>query len=175
MANYQLSMKISLIAALAKNNVIGKANEMVWRLPDDFKRFKSITSHHYILMGRKTFESLDGPLPHRTHLVITRNVNYKVPTGHHVFNSVEGALQFCREQHIQLLYVIGGGEIYKETLPIADTLRLTEVDATPDGDAYFPDFHKSDWIVTDSTYHPQDDRHEYSFTYVDYERKKELK
>lgn len=163
-------MKISLIAALATNNVIGRENDLVWRLPDDFKRFKQITSGHFILMGRKTFESLGKPLPHRTHLVITRNKAYQVPEGHHVFESVAQALTFCQKMEVNQLYVIGGGEIYRQTLPIADELILTEVDATPEGDTYFPEFDKENWKVTYSEFHPADERHQYDFTYVNYER-----
>lgn len=163
-------MKISLIAAVAKNNVIGKSNDLVWRLPDDFKRFKALTSHHYILMGRKTFESLGKPLPNRTHLVITRNEDYQVPPGHHVFHDVASAIKYCEAQEVAHLYVIGGGEIYQQTLPFADSLRLTEVDASPEGDAFFPEFDKNEWTVTESTFHPSDERHQYSFSFVDYER-----
>lgn len=163
-------MKISLIAALAKNNVIGKENDLVWRLPDDFRRFKRLTSDHYILMGRKTFESLGTPLPNRTHIVITRNLDYKVPEGHYLFESVEKAFIFCQKMNVDHLYVIGGGEIYKQTLPIADELVLTEVDANPSGDTYFPVFDKKNWKVTFSESHPIDDRHQYAFTYVTYER-----
>ena len=163
-------MKISLIAALATNNVIGQNNDLVWRLPDDFKRFKTITSNHYILMGRKTFESLGKPLPNRTHIVITRNQDYKVPEGHYVFESVEKALEFCQKKEVNQLFVIGGGELYKHTLPIADELVLTEVEATPEGDTYFPEFDKEDWKVTFSEFHPADERHQYAFTYVNYER-----
>lgn len=163
-------MKISLIAALATNNVIGRENDLVWRLPDDFKRFKRITSNHFILMGRKTFESLGSPLPNRTHLVITRNKNYTVPDGHYVFESVEEAVSFCQKTNVKQLYVIGGGEIYRQTLTIADELILTEVDATPEGDTYFPEFDKDSWKVTFNEYHPADERHQYAFTYVNYER-----
>jgi dihydrofolate reductase len=163
-------MKISLIAALATNNVIGKENDLVWRLPDDFKRFKKITSDHFILMGRKTMESLGKPLPNRTHLVITRNKDYKVPEGHYVFDSVEEAFIFCQKRNVTQLYVIGGGEIYKQTLPIADELVLTEVEATPEGDTYFPEFDKDNWKISYSEYHPADERHQYAFTYVNYER-----
>ncbi|PZX54798.1 dihydrofolate reductase [Algoriphagus chordae] len=163
-------MKISLIAALATNHVIGKQNDLVWRLPDDFKRFKSITSDHYILMGRKTFESLGKPLPHRTHLVITRNKDYQVPEGHFVFENVKDAFSFCQDKEVSQLYVIGGGEIYCQTLPLADELVLTEVEASPEGDTYFPEFDKDNWKVTFSEFHPADDRHQYAFSYVNYER-----
>ncbi|WP_425639229.1 dihydrofolate reductase [Algoriphagus yeomjeoni] len=163
-------MKISLIAALATNNVIGKENGLVWRLPDDFRRFKRLTSDHFILMGRKTFESLGKPLPHRTHIVITRNKDYKVPEGHYVFENVEKAFVFCQKRDIEHLYVIGGGEIYRQTLPMADELVLTEVEASPDGDTHFPEFNKENWKITFSEFHPADDRNQYPFTYVNYER-----
>ena len=163
-------MKISLIAALATNHIIGRDNDLVWRLPDDFKRFKRITSGHFILMGRKTFESLGPPLPNRTHIVITRNKDYQVPEGHYVFESVEKAFIFCQKMDISHLYVIGGGEIYNQTLPLADELVLTEVDASPEGDTYFPEFKQEDWKVTFQEHHPADEHHEYSFTYKNYER-----
>lgn len=163
-------MKISLIAALADNNVIGRENDLVWRLPDDFKRFKRITSDNYILMGRKTFESLGKPLPNRTHIVITRNKEYQVPEGHYVFESVEEAFVFCQNKGVKQLYVIGGGEIYRQTLFLADELILTEVKASPEGDTYFPEFKKENWKVTLSEHHPADERHQYAFTYVNYER-----
>jgi len=163
-------MKISLIAAVAKNNVIGKENDLTWRLPVDFKRLKSITSDHYILMGRKSFESLGKPLPNRTHLVITRNPSYQVPEGHYVFDSVESALMFCEKIEIDSLFIIGGGEIYTQTLPLADELLLTEVEASPDGDAYFPEFDHSDWEETFREFHPQDEKHEYAFSFVNYTR-----
>jgi dihydrofolate reductase len=163
-------MKISLIAAVAKNNVIGKENNLTWHLPVDFKRFKSITSDHYILLGRKSFESLGKPLPNRTHLVITRNPSFRVPEGHYVFDSVESAIIFCKKIEIDSLYVIGGGEIYTLTLPLADELLLTEVDASPDGDAYFPEFDHSGWKETYREFHPKDEKHEYSFSFVNYSR-----
>ena len=165
-------MKISLIGAVAKNNVIGKDNELVWKLPDDFKRFKALTSNHYILMGRKSFESLDGLLPNRTHIIITRNKDYSVPDGHYVFHSLEEGLDFCKTKNVDHLYVIGGGEIYKEALPYADEMQLTEVDASPNGDSFFPEFDQLDWTVVFKESHPADERHKYSFTYVDYERNK---
>ncbi len=163
-------MEISLIAALAKNRVIGKENDLVWRLPDDFKRFKSITSGHYILMGRKTFESLGKPLPNRTHLVVTRTADYPVPQGHYVFKSVEEALDFCAKRSVDRLFIIGGGELYSQTLPLADKLILTEVMASPEGDTLFPDFDMNEWKETSREFHPADERHEYAFSYVDYER-----
>lgn len=163
-------MKISLIAAVAQNLVIGKSNDLVWRLPDDFKRFKSITSGHFILMGRKTFESLGKPLPNRTHLVITRNPDYEVPEGHHVFGDMQEAFIFALEQGIEKLFIIGGGEIYKESLDLADEMLLTLVDAEPDGDAFFPEWNEKNWEETYREFHPADEKHEFSFTYVNLNR-----
>jgi dihydrofolate reductase len=165
-------MEIILIAAVAKNRVIGKGNDLVWKLPEDFKRFKAITSGNYILMGRKTFESLGKPLPNRTHLVITRDSSYSVPEGHHIFSSLEDAVTYAQKADAGRLYVIGGGEIYKQSLAIADKMNLTEVDAEPEGDTYFPEFSKENWEETFREFHPADERHEYSFSFVDYEKVK---
>lgn len=166
-------MRILLIAAVAKNGVIGKENDLVWKIPTDFKRFKTLTSNHYILMGRKTFESLGKPLPNRTHLVITRNPNYQVPEGHFVFKSVEDAFIFCKKIGIDKLYVIGGGEIYKQTISLADELVITEVDASPEGDTFFPIIDPSIWKVVSREDHPADEKNQFPFSFVDYERIKQ--
>lgn len=163
-------MRILLIAAVAKNGVIGKENDLVWKIPTDFKRFKALTSDNYILMGRKTFESLGKPLPNRTHLVITRNSDYQVPEGHHVFKSVEDAFIYCNKLGIEKLYVIGGGEIYKQTMPLADELVITEVDAEPEGDTYFPEIDPNNWKIVSKESHPADEKNQYPFSFVDYER-----
>ncbi|NVJ86020.1 MAG: dihydrofolate reductase [Algoriphagus sp.] len=163
-------MEILIIAAKAKNNVIGKNNELVWRLPADFKRFKALTTGNYLLMGRKTFESLGSPLPNRTHLVITRDKNYQVPAGHFVFQTIEDAFTFCNKLDVDKLFVIGGGEIYKQTLPLADKMILTEVEANPEGDTYFPEFDPNEWKEVFREYHPADSKHRYPFSFVDYEK-----
>ncbi len=163
-------MKISLVAAVANNMVIGKGNDLIWRLPDDFKRFKTITSGHHILMGRKTFESLGRVLPNRTHLVVTRNKNFTMPEGHHVFNQMQEAFIFALKEGVEKLYVIGGGEIYKECLDIADELRLTLVNADPEGDTFFPKWNPENWEEIHRERHLADDRHMYDFTYVDLKR-----
>ncbi len=163
-------MKISLIAAVARNLAIGRDNELLWRLPDDFKRFKDLTSGHYILMGRKTFESLGRVLPNRTHIVVTRNKNFVMPEGHYVFHSMQDAFIFTLKQGVEKLYVIGGGEIYKESLDIADELQLTLVDAEPEGDAFFPKWKDENWEETFKEFHPADERHDHSFTFLDLKR-----
>jgi dihydrofolate reductase len=163
-------MKISLIAAKAQNNVIGKENDMVWRLPADFRRFKNLTTGNYILMGRKTYESLGKPLPNRTHLVITRNQNFEVPEGHYVFETVEKAFIFCNKIGVEKLYIIGGGEIYSQTIGLADELIITEVEAEPEGDTHFPEINESIWKETYREYHPADENHQYGFSFVNYEK-----
>lgn len=163
-------MKISLIAAKARNNVIGRENDLVWRLPADFRRFKNLTSGNYILMGRKTFESLGKPLPNRTHLVITRNENYEVPEGHHVFETVEKAIIFCNKIGVEKLFIIGGGEIYSQTIDLADELIITEVEAEPEGDTFFPEIDESVWKETYREFHPADENHQYGFSFVNYEK-----
>lgn len=163
-------MKIILIAAKAKNNVIGKDNQLIWKLSADLKRFKNLTSGHYILMGRKTFQSLGKPLPNRTHIIITRNPDFQAPTGHFAFSSVEDAFIFCNKAGIDELYIIGGGQIYAETVNLCDRLEITDVDAEPEGDAFFPEIDLSIWEETGREDHPADEKNEYPFSFVTYEK-----
>lgn len=162
-------MTITLIAAVAENNALGKDNKMLWHLPNDFKHFKSLTSHHYIIMGRKTFESLPKTLPNRTHIVITRNKDYTNPNCI-VVNSVEEALAACPKN--EEVFIIGGGEIYKLFLPLADKIELTQVQHSfPDADAYFPTFNKENWEITREEPHQADNRHNYNYTFFTYTKK----
>ena len=163
-------MIISLIAAIAENGVIGKDNELVWRLPDDFKYFKQTTSGHPILMGRKTFESLGKPLPNRLNVVITRNPDYQ-PEGVLVVDSLEKALEEARKAGISEAFVSGGGEIYRQAIATADRLYLTEVKASFEGDTRFPDYDKTEWREISRRHHPIDERHAVAFDFVVWERK----
>lgn len=163
-------MIISLIAAIAENGVIGKDNELVWRLPDDFKYFKQTTSGHPILMGRKTFESLGKPLPNRLNVVITRNPDYQ-PEGVLVVDSLEKAVLEARKTGIDEAFVIGGAEIYKQAISLADRLYLTEVKASFEGDTRFPDYDKTEWREISRRHHPIDERHAVAFDFVVWERK----
>lgn len=158
-----------MIAAAAENNALGKDNDLVWHLPDDFKRFKELTTGHHIIMGRKTFESFPKPLPNRTHVVITRKKNYK-KEGAVVVNSLEEALELAKEDRQP--YIIGGGEIYRLALPEADRIELTRVHGTFEADAFFPEIDENNWKLVSSTFHPKDERHQYAFTYLTYERAK---
>lgn len=159
---------ITVIAAAAENNALGKDNDLVWHLPDDFKRFKQLTTGHHIIMGRKTFESFPKPLPNRTHIVITRNKKYQ-KEGAVVVHSIEEALALAKNDPQP--FIIGGGEIYKQGLPFADKIELTRVHATVDADTFFPEIDEQKWDLVAEKYHPKDDKHEYAFTYLTYMRK----
>lgn len=159
---------VTIIAAAAENNALGKNNDLVWHLPDDFKRFKQFTSGHHIIMGRKTFESFPKPLPNRTHIVITRNKNYQ-KEGAVVVHSIKEALQLAKTDPQP--FIIGGGEIYKQGMEVADKIELTRVHATPEADTFFPEIDENRWECISEEYHPKDDRHEFAFTYLTYVRK----
>ena len=157
---------ITLIAAAAENNALGKNNEMIWHLPDDFKRFKKLTSGHFIIMGRKTYESLDGPLPNRTHIIITRQENYAEKVDANcciVVDNIEDAI--AKSASEGETFVIGGGEIYKLALPLADKIELTRVHGTFEADAYFPEIDENKWNLVNEDYHPKDEKHNFDFTY----------
>jgi dihydrofolate reductase len=157
-----------MIAAAAENNALGKNNELVWHLPNDFKRFKSLTTGHHIIMGRKTFESFPKPLPDRVHIVISRQENYK-PEGCIVVDSIEKAIALCPENDDS--YVIGGGEIYNLALPFTDIIELTKVHHSFDADAFFPKINKSEWVLVESEENYKDEKHLYDYTYETYIRK----
>lgn len=155
---------LTLIAAASENNALGKDNDLVWHLPDDFKRFKALTSGHYIVMGRKTFESFPKPLPNRTHVIITRQNDYKVPEGCLVVNSLSKAIEVCPEN--EDVFIIGGGQIYKQSIDIADKIELTRVHTTVEADAFFPKIDEDIWEIIQSEYHPKDEKHQFDFTYL---------
>jgi dihydrofolate reductase len=158
---------IIMIAAVAENNALGKDNELVWHLPNDFKRFKSLTTGHYIIMGRKTFESFPKPLPNRTHVVITRQKDY-CPEGCIVVDSIEKAIAICPENETS--YIIGGGEIYNLGLPFANQLEITKVHHSFEADAFFPEINLREWKELHSELNPVDDKHQYAFTYQTFVR-----
>jgi len=159
---------ITVIAAVAENNALGKENQLLWHLPDDFKRFKTLTSGHYIIMGRKTFESFPKPLPNRTHVIISRQANYQ-PEGCIVVNSLEQAIAVCPKT--EEVFIIGGGEIYRQSIAVADKLDLTKVHATFEADTHFPEIDLSQWQLVFEEYHPKDERHDYAFTFQTYSKK----
>ncbi len=159
---------ITLIAAAAENNALGKDNQLVWHLPNDFKRFKQITSGHYIIMGRKTFESFPKPLPNRTHVIITRQKNYSIE-GCIVVHSMEEAIEICPKN--EDLFVIGGAEIYNQSIHFADKIELTRVHANFEADAYFPEINSMDWQLVFEEKHSKDEKHNFDYTYQTFLRK----
>ena len=163
-------MKISLISAVATNGVIGRQNDLPWHLPDDFAFFKRKTSHHPIIMGRKSLEALGKPLPNRTNIVITRNADFDV-AGVTVVHTLDDAIAEAKAVNQDQIFVIGGAEIYAMALSVATTLYLTEIHKAYDGDAYFPAFDKDEWEEVSRVSHPADERHEVGFDFVTYERK----
>lgn len=157
-------MKISLIVAVAQNGVIGKDNQLLWKLSADLKRFKQITTGHYILMGRKTFESIGKPLPNRTSLIISRNYTCNSENCF-VFKSINEAIIFAAQHKQEEVFVIGGGEIYKQLLPMASTIHLTLVYTELEGDTHF-EYDDSSWKVVHTEFIPKDDKNEFDSTYI---------
>lgn len=160
---------LTIIVAAAENDAIGKHNKLIWHISDDLKRFKTLTSGHHIIMGRKTFESFPKPLPNRTHVVITRNSNYQVPEGVIVVNSLEAAIEASKND--QQPYIIGGGEIYKQAILVADKIEITRVHESFPADTFFPKIDSTIWKETNAVFHKKDEKNEYDFTFLTYERK----
>jgi dihydrofolate reductase len=160
---------IILIAAVAENNALGKDNDLLWHLPNDFKRFKEITSGHHIIMGRKTFESFPKPLPNRTHVIITRQKDF-VYEGCIVVQDLEKAIAVCPKN--EDIFVIGGGEIYAQSILLADQLDITRVHDSFDADVYFPEINPDIWELTSETFNPKDEKHLYDYTFQTFLRKK---
>ena len=159
-----------MIAAAAENNALGKDNGLQWHLPDDFKRFKKLTSGHKIIMGRRTFDSLDKPLPNRAHIIITRDKNYTVDhEACTVVHSIEEAIDLVKDE---IAFIIGGGEIYTQAEKKSNKIELTRVHATfDDADTFFPELDENLWALTREEHHSKDERHNYAFTYLTYEKK----
>lgn len=160
---------LTIIAAVANNGALGKDNDLIWHLPADLRRFKKITLGHYLIMGRKTFESLPGALPKRTTIVISRNKDFK-PEGCLVTQSLEEAIELAKK-HDEHPYILGGGEIYRQALPYADFLDLTHVHHDFEADTFFPEIDPDQWEEIGREDHPADEKHRYPFSFVQYKRK----
>ena len=160
---------ITMIAAAAENDALGKDNAMLWHLPDDFKRFRALTTGHKIIMGRKTFESFPKPLPKRTHIIITRDRSYTTPYPDClVVHSMEEAIHLLEED--KQGFIIGGGEIYTQAMQFADTIELTRVHAEYAADTFFPEIDTGQWKLIKEEYHPKDEKHAADFSYLTYKR-----
>ena len=168
-------MRVSLIAAVADNGVIGKDNDLVWSLPDDMSFFKASTSGRHVIMGRRNYESIPHkfrPLPGRPNVVMSRNKEYDAGDAA-LTTSLEAALDVARKAGETEAFIIGGGQIYSIALEagLIDTMFITHVHGEPDGDALFPEFDREQWTLRVLDDHPSDDRHEFSFTICQYDRK----
>ncbi|MFD1062227.1 dihydrofolate reductase [Winogradskyella litorisediminis] len=161
---------LTIIVAAGENDAIGKDNDLIWHLSDDLKRFKRLTNGHHIIMGRKTFESFPKPLPNRTHVVITRQDNYKAPAGVIIVNSLTDAIDAARKDDNP--FIIGGGEIYKQAMPLVDKLEITRVHSNfEEADTFFPKIDTSIWKETQRTTHDADEKHAHAFSFITYERR----
>lgn len=161
--------ELTIIVAAAENDAIGKGNKLIWHLSKDLKRFKALTNGHHIIMGRKTFESFPKPLPNRTHVVITRQSDYKAPSDVILVNSLEDAIDACKNDSQP--YIIGGGQIYKQSMAIADKIELTRVHSNFEADTFFPEIDTNIWKETSNAFHPKDEKHDYDFSFITYERR----
>ena len=170
-------MKIALIVAMARNRVIGKDNQMPWHLPEDLKYFKRITLKKPVIMGRNTFESIGKPLPDRTNIIVTRNPDYKA-AGCIVVNGLDQALQMVADLYDTIaapddseVMIIGGAQIYEQSLGLADRLYLTQVQADVEGDASFPAFDRDSWQEVSREDHAASDNNPYAYSFLVLERR----
>lgn len=159
---------ISIIVATAENGVIGKDNQLLWKLSADLKQFRILTTGHSVIMGRKTFESIGRPLPNRTNIVISRQKDLILPEGVLKADSLEAAIEIAKNHAgNEEIFIIGGGKVYEQALKITDKVYLTEVKASIEGDAFFPAFHANEWKEITRISHPKDEKNEYDFDFVE--------
>lgn len=161
---------ISIIAALAKNNALGKDNDLIWHLPADLKRFKEITSGHHIIMGRNTFESIGKPLPNRTSIIITRNEQYD-KEGCLVANSIEEAIELAKDD--SNIFIIGGAQIYAQVLEkdLVEQLDITLVHEDFEADVFFPNIHEDVWEEISREDHYADNKNNYNYSFIRYKKR----
>ena len=160
--------ELTIIAAVSTNNVIGFNNKLIWNIPNDLKRFKELTLGHSVIMGRKTFESLPNPLPKRRNIIITKNKDYS-RDGIEVTSNIEDAIDLCKNDSQP--FIIGGGEIYSQTIEIVDKIELTRVYKDYQGDAFFPDIPRDKFELTNELVNYLDDDSSTKYSFLTYIRK----
>lgn len=160
-------MILSLIAAVSRNNVIGHDNRLVWHMPADLKHFKNLTSGHSIIMGRKTFESIGKPLPNRRNIIVTRQQDFEAE-GCEVFNNLQAAIDACENE--DEVFIIGGEQIFSQSIPAADKIYLTRIYKDFEGDIKFPEFSLSEWRLTKYLRHHADEKNPFEYSFSEYER-----
>ncbi|WP_312766886.1 dihydrofolate reductase [Epilithonimonas sp.] len=158
----------TIIAAIGKNNTLGKDNRLLWHLPKDLKHFKTLTENHPVIMGRKTYESIGKALPNRTNIVVSRKENW-FQEGVLIVSTLKEAIKFAKKIN-ENIFIIGGGEIYKQTMEFADRLEITQVDAEVDADTFFPNISPKFWQKIDEVCHAKDDKNNYDFCFQTYEK-----
>lgn len=163
-------MRISIVVAMAKNRVIGKRNRLPWYLPADLKRFKQLTMGKPIIMGRKTRDSLERALPDRVNIVVTRQTDYH-PAGTVAVHSVEEAIKYAQSLNAEEVFIIGGEQIYSQTINRADRLYITEIDEDIDGDVFFPEFDRNDWELFEQIEGAVDEKNQYPHRFLVFHRK----
>ena len=161
-------MTVTMVVAIGENNAIGKNNELLWYLPKDLRHFKTITSGHTVIMGRKTYESVGKPLPKRRNIIITRNTELTID-GAEVVHTIEDALELCKSD--EEVFIIGGAEIYKMAMKHTDKIFLTVVHESFEADAFFPEIDRNLWVETAAEKHLPDEKNNLSFTFSTLERK----
>ena len=160
---------LSIIVAIAKNNAIGKDNQLLWHLPEDLKRFKRFTTGHNIIMGRKTFESLGRVLPNRHHIILCNDMEMNIDNPDvEVLEDISMLDKYINSEEES--FVIGGATMYKLLMPYAQKMYITEIDKDFDGDVYFPEISLDEWKVTEREKGPKDDENDFEYEYVTYER-----
>ncbi len=164
---------ITIVVAMGLKNEIGANNELLWHLPTDLKRFKEITTDHPIIMGRKTYESIGKPLPNRTNIVVSRKENW-FEEGILIVGSLKEALKFAKKID-ENIFIIGGGNVYEQTLALTDRLEVTQVQAELEADIFFPKIDEKIWQKTAETCHEKDEKNAYDFCFQTFERKEKLK
>ena len=160
---------ISIIVAVAEGGVIGGGGDLLWHISEDLRRFKQITSGHTVIMGRKTYDSIGRPLPKRRNIVITRNGEWSAE-GCERAESLEQAVAMCAGE--EEVFIIGGGEIYRQSMAIADKLYLTQVNKPYEGDTYFPEIRPEEWQEVARESYERGEKFEYPFAFIDLVRKK---
>lgn len=163
-------MIISLIVAAAENNVIGKNNQLPWHLPADMKYFKQTTAGHTVIMGRGTFESLGKPLPGRTNIVITRQQHFKAP-GCTIVGSIADAISYAKENGTAETFIIGGGEVFRQSMSLAHRIYLTRIFHSFDGDTFFPELNTDEWKMISEERHQPDEKNKYAFAFQLFEKR----
>lgn len=160
-------MILSLIVAVSKNNVIGADNGLLWQMPADLRHFKAVTMGHTVIMGRKTYESIGKPLPGRRNIVVTRQEEFSA-NGCEIANSLQDAVDLCTKE--QEVFIVGGGEVYKQAIHAADKIYLTRIYGQFEGDTVFPEINFSEWRLTKYLKHHSDEKNPYDYSFSEYER-----